>query len=101
VQTLRGANKSTSGHQTCEFVDGVESLIHQLLTCYDLKEDLRAWFNQSVARQVAEAGLTDWLAKVQASDLKALQAFTQMIANWREPILNYFEGRIVTVLRKG
>ena len=65
----------------------------ELKMCYELKEAFRAWFNQSAERQVAEAGLNDWLAKVQASGLKALQAFTQTITNWRERILNYFEGR--------
>ena len=63
-----------------------------LKTCYELKEGFRAWFNQSGNRAEAEQGLDDWLAQVQASGLKALQAFTQTLANWRERILNYFDG---------
>jgi transposase len=65
----------------------------ELKTCYELKEAFRTWFNQSVNRQDAEAGLTDWIAKVQASGVKALQAFIQTLSNWRERILNYFDGR--------
>jgi len=64
----------------------------ELKTFYELKEAFRTWFNQSVHRQEAEAGLTDWMAKVQASDLKALQAFRKTLSNWQERILNYFEG---------
>jgi transposase len=64
-----------------------------LKTCYELKEAFRAWFNQSGNRAEAEQSLDDWLAQVQASGLKALQAFTQTLANWRERILNYFDGR--------
>ena len=64
-----------------------------LKTCYELKEAFRAWFNQSGNRAEAEQGLDDWLAQVQASGLKALQAFTQTLAHWRERILNYFDGR--------
>lgn len=33
------------------------------------------------------------MAKVEASGLRALQAFTKTITNWRERILNYFDGR--------
>lgn len=65
----------------------------ELKTCYDLKEAFRTWFNQAANRQDADAGLTDWMAQVEASGLKALQAFLKTLANWRERILNYFEGR--------
>jgi transposase len=65
----------------------------ELNTCYTLKEDFRAWFNASHDRPTAERLLDDWLAKVQASGLKALQAFTRTMGNWRERILNYFTGR--------
>ena len=65
----------------------------ELNTCYTLKEDFRAWFNASHDRLSADRLLDAWLAQVQASGLKALQAFTRTIANWRERILNYFDGR--------
>ena len=56
----------------------------QLKTCYDLKEMFREWFNQSLNRQATAAGLDDWLARVQASGLKALRAFTKTLTTWRE-----------------
>jgi transposase len=65
----------------------------ELKQCYDLKEDFRQWFNQAVDRLTADHQLTDWLARVETSGLKALQAFTRTIGHWRERILNYFDGR--------
>ena len=65
----------------------------ELKQCYDLKEDLRHWFNQTQDRLTADHQLTDWLTRVEASGLKALQAFTRTIRHWRERILNYFDGR--------
>ena len=65
----------------------------ELKTCYELKEDFRTWFNTLHDRSAAERTLNEWLSKVQASGLKALQAFTKTIGNWREQILNYFDGR--------
>ena len=65
----------------------------ELKTCYKLKEAFRTWYNTALTRAEAEQALTDWLSQVAASGLKALAAFTKTIANWRERILNYFEGR--------
>jgi transposase len=65
----------------------------ELKQCYELKEAFRDWFNQVTDRQTAARTLADWLARVQASGLKALQAFTRTLDNWRERILNYFDGR--------
>ena len=65
----------------------------ELKRCYELKESFRAWFNRSRNRTDAEQGLEEGLRQVRASGLKALQAFTQTVANGRERILNYFDGR--------
>jgi transposase len=64
-----------------------------LKQCYELKEAFRQWFNRPLERAAAADQLTDWLTRVEASGLKALQAFTRTVCNWRESILNYFEGR--------
>jgi len=65
----------------------------ELKTCYELKESFRTWFNTRSDKVTAERTLDEWLAKVQASGFRALQAFTKTIVNWRERILNYFDGR--------
>jgi transposase len=73
-------------------LDAMLAASPELKQCYDLKEDFRDWF-QSGDRAHAEKGLTAWLARVAASGLKALQAFTRTLANWKDRILNYFDGR--------
>ena len=65
----------------------------ELKTCYELKEDFRKWFNQVTDRLTAEQGLTTWLERVAASGLKALQTFVTTMQNWRDRVLNYFDGR--------
>lgn len=65
----------------------------ELKTCYELKEDFRKWFNQAADRLTAEQGLTTWLERVEASGLKALQTFVTTVQNWRDHLLNYFDGR--------
>jgi transposase len=65
----------------------------ELNACYQLKEDFRYWFNQSVDRQSAAEALQAWIKKVEESGFKALKAFVKTLANWKELILNYFDGR--------
>jgi transposase len=65
----------------------------ELKTCYELQEDFRKWFNQAPDRLTAAQGLTTWLERVAASGLKALQTFVTTVQNWRDRVLNYFEGR--------
>ena len=73
-------------------------LLHQ---CYQLKEDFRAWFNAPHSRVTAASQLDAWLLSVAASGLQALQAFTQTLGNWRESILNYFDGRYTNGFAEG
>jgi transposase len=65
----------------------------ELKVCYQLKEDFRDWFNQEHDRESAERLLNDWIARVKASSFRALKAFVKTLQNWKEPILNYFDGR--------
>jgi transposase len=64
-----------------------------LKTCYELKESLRTWFNDTTERTSAEAQLAVWIAKARATGVKALITFTCTLQNWHERILNYFDGR--------
>jgi transposase len=65
----------------------------ELNTCYDLKESFRTWFEHSPDRKTADSALLDWQAKAKATGLRSLQAFVNTLNNWREGILNYFNGR--------
>jgi transposase len=65
----------------------------ELKTCYELKETFRTWFAESTDRASAANGLRDWQAKAKATGLRSLQAFVKTLDNWRESILNYFNGR--------
>jgi transposase len=65
----------------------------ELKTCYDLKESFRTWFEKSPDRQTADSQLLDWQAQAKATGLRSLQAFVNTLNNWREGILNYFNGR--------
>jgi transposase len=65
----------------------------ELKTCYELKEAFRDLFNQNLDYQSAEERLLDWVAQVEASGFKALQAFVKTLRNWWHQILNYFVGR--------
>jgi transposase len=65
----------------------------ELKTCYELKEDFRTWFAQATDRETAAKTLLVWQAKANATALRSLQAFVNTLTNWRESILNYFNGR--------
>jgi transposase len=65
----------------------------ELKTCYNLKEDFRTWFAQTPDRKTADKLLSEWQAKAKATKLRSLQAFVRTLDNWREGILNYFNGR--------
>lgn len=65
----------------------------ELKACYQLKEDFRDWFNQDVDRPSAEKGLMAWMELAEASGYRALKSFVKTLRNWKEAILNYFDGR--------
>ena len=65
----------------------------ELKTCYDLKEDFRTWFAKTTDRETADKTLSEWQDKAKATKLHSLQAFVKTLDNWREGILNYFNGR--------
>ena len=86
-------NRATLTADEQQRLEAVLTASAELKQCYDLKEAFREWFETAPTRPVAAERLTAWLAQVQASRVKALQAFTKTLLNWRERILNYFDGR--------
>jgi transposase len=65
----------------------------ELKACYEFKESFRNLFNQNLDYQGAEERLLEWVAQVEASQFKSLQAFVKTLRNWWQQILNYFVGR--------
>jgi transposase len=65
----------------------------ELKACYDFKESFRNLFNQNLDYQGAEERLLEWVAGVEGSQFKSLQAFVKTLRNWWQQILNYFVGR--------
>lgn len=81
---------------TAEEVQKLEAMLAlspELKACYELKEDFRAWFNTDMDRATAAARLADWLERAQASGLPAWRTFVKTVQNWRDSVLNYFDGR--------
>jgi transposase len=74
-------------------LDKMLEVSSELKTCYDLKEDFRSWFNETTDWKTADRTLSVWQAKAKATKLRSLQAFVTTLDNWREGILNYFNGR--------
>lgn len=74
-------------------LDQILAACPALKSCYDLKEALRAWFDQTTDRETADKALSAWQAQAKATKLRSLQAFVRTLDNWREGILNYFNGR--------
>lgn len=73
----------------------------ELNTCYQLKEDFRQLFNAAVDKPTAASALAAWSARVRATGLKSLIAFTNTLQNWQARILNYFEGRFSNGFAEG
>ena len=65
----------------------------ELNECYQLKEGFRHWFNWHADRESAEQDLQSWMQQVEASDFRTLKSFVKTLENWKESILNYFDGR--------
>jgi transposase len=66
----------------------------ELATCYRLKEDFRALFNQSIPKEEAKTQLEQWVTQVEATPFKVLQKFVGTLRNWWNQILNYFVDRV-------
>lgn len=65
----------------------------ELRECYQLKEDFRQWLEHHHDRERAANVLQTWIERVEASSFRALKSFIKTLQNWKENILNYFDGR--------
>lgn len=73
----------------------------ELKSCYELKEAFRHWFNAPSDRHTAAQQLEAWLTQVRHTAFKALHTFTKTLDNWRDAILNYFDGRFSNGFAEG
>jgi transposase len=64
-----------------------------LATAYYLKEELRQFWSQD-DKEKAEAFLNDWIARAQATKIKALTSFAKTLSSHREGLLAYYDHRI-------
>jgi len=65
----------------------------ELKQLHQLKEAFRDIFETDQTRQQATLSLADWMEKVRATNLNALDAFLKTLDNWGQQILNYFNQR--------
>lgn len=86
-------NRQTLTAEEDEHLTQMLNVSPELKTCYELKEAFRTWFAQSGDRETAASRLLDWQAKAKATGLRSLAAFVKTLDNWRESILNDFNGR--------
>ncbi len=82
-------------------LQNILNLSPELKDCYTLKEEFRTCFktDQSVAE--ATIILDDWCKRVYATPYKALHAFANTFNNWRQRILNFFDGRYTNAFAEG
>jgi len=66
----------------------------ELKACYEFKEAFRDLFNQRLGFMKTPKNIYSLgVARVEASEFKALQSFVKTLRNWWQQILNYFVGR--------
>ena len=63
-----------------------------LQACYQLKEAFRDIYKLTHIEEAAQT-LTQWLEHACEISAKSFQAFATTVENWREQILNFFDGR--------
>jgi len=56
-------------------------------------EVARNWFYQNINRVSVGVTLQAWIDRVEKSGFRAFKAFVKTHQNWKEAILNYFDGR--------
>lgn len=73
----------------------------ELKKAHVLKEDFRQIFEEEDDRQRALELLSDWVKRVTESGLKCFEKFLITLSNWKESILNYFDGKVTNGFVEG
>lgn len=73
----------------------------QLEQVWQLKEDLRLWFDVFETPQQADLWLSAWIEQALALDNRYVNAFVKTLQRWRQYILTFFQHRITNGLVEG
>jgi transposase len=73
----------------------------ELKQAHVLKEDFRKIFEEEDDREKASKALEDWIIRVTESGLKGLERFLITLSNWKDGILNYFNGKVTNGFVEG
>jgi transposase len=66
-----------------------------------LKEDFRRIFEEECDREKASKSLEDLVNRVTESGLRGLEKFLITLSNWKDSILNYFNGKVTNGFVEG
>ena len=98
-ETLKGArwvlvkNQVNLSDKERDKLDQLYQTSPDLKQLHQLKEAFRDIFEIDQSRAQAASALNDWIKKVQAAQLTALDTFLGTLDNWGQHILNYFNQR--------
>jgi transposase len=73
----------------------------ELKQAHILKEDFRRIFEEECDREKASKSLEDWVNRVTESGLRGLEKFLITLNNWKDSILNYFNGKVTNGFVEG
>ena len=72
----------------------------ELKQAHVLKEDFRSIFEEE-DREQAKKAIEDWVVRVLESGLRGLEKFLTTLGNWKDNILNYFNGKVTNGFVEG